>query len=51
MMKESVVTNIVDIERVVFEYHYHEDGGKSSTHAKREMKETLERLGSNPYCQ
>ena len=51
MTKESVVTNIVDIERVVFEYHYHEDDGKSSTQAKREMKETLERLGSNPYCQ
>ena len=39
------------VERAVFEHHYHEDDGKSRTRAKRETKETIDRLGGKPHSQ
>ena len=49
--KDAGITNIVGIERAVFEHHYHEDDGKSRTQAKREMKETITRLEGKPHSQ
>ena len=51
VVKDAGMTNIVGIERVVFEHHYHEDDGKSRTQAKREMKETIDRLEGKPRSQ
>ena len=39
---------IVNVENVVFEHHYHEDDGKSTTQARREIRETLSRVAAYP---
>ena len=39
------------MEKIVFEYHYHEDDGKTRTQAKREIKKTLSRFTRWQYSQ
>ena len=45
------VKKIVGVEKIVFEYHYHEDDGKTRTQAKREIKKTLSRFTRWQYSQ
>ena len=50
-VKADCAKKIVGVERTVFEYHYHEDDGKSRTQAKREIKRTISRVSKLPHSQ
>ena len=50
-VKADGAKKIVGVERTVFEYHYHEDDGKSRTQAKREIKRTISQVSKLPYSQ